>query len=224
MNPRIVLTSLALGILASAATAQQPSETQTAVHAVPGWYLGMPVLLKALPVPNDVKRETLPSFRVYVHAPVSATAGAAPMKSVTRPDGSVVALPPHQDTLAALNAAGAPRLGIGYFVLRGPKGTDETVRTQAQPTNSWPSSPLVSEIRIGPEWVKVNSHVVVEYGLTAGLLKLEFFDVGGRMWGEFFDPAAASLTGVSCTLAPEPPAPPIDWLNDRDYVPGQPAR
>lgn len=225
MVKRLASIPVLLGLFASAAaTAQKPPAAPAAGHAVPGWYLGMPVLLRALPVPEGVDRKTLPNFRVYVHAPVSATAGAAPMKSVTRPDGSVVALPPHQDTLAALNAPDAPRLGIGYFVLRGSKGTEETVRTQPQPAKSWPSSPLVSEIRIGPEWVKVNNHAVVEYGLAAELLKLEFFDVGGQMWGELYDPAAAATATVNCALVPQPTAPPVDWINDRNYVPGQTAR
>jgi hypothetical protein len=200
--------------------AAEPQSPVSAPHTVPGWYLGMPVLLNARP-PAHADRNKLPQFPVYITAPVSATAGAAPTRNVKRPDGRMVVLPPHQDTLAELNSAAAPKLGIGYFVEIGPKGNASNVRVQEQPQNSWPSAPLAHEILIGSEWVRLNSHVTIEYGLRTGVLQLEYFDVGGLMWGEYFEPAAAQLGEVSCRVASPAPLPPIDWENDRDYVPGQ---
>lgn len=208
-----------------AAPSPQPGASDSHnAHAVPGWYLGVPVLLRAQDPPPDIDRKNLPAMRVYVHAPVSAAAGAAPTRQVPRPDGKVVTLPPHQDTLESLNAPDSPRLGVGYFVLRGPKGNDQNVRVQPQPEQSWPRSPLVSEIRIGPEWVKVNSHAVIEYGLRSGLLDLQFFDVGGMMYGQFMDPptpALDALARLDWRATPPTAAPPIDWANDRDFKPGQ---
>lgn len=215
-----VIALACFGVAAAASAARAADEAPPAGHAVPGWYLGMPVLLHGAPPPEGVDRKTLPQFRVYVHAPVSATAGAAPMKTVTRPDGQQVTLPPHQDTLEAMHSAAAPRLGVGYFVIGGPKATDANTRVQPQPEKSWPRSPLVAEIRIGPEWVKVNSHVVIEHGIQTGLLELQFFDVGGMMWGEYMDPDAREIGELNCTRANPLPAPAIDWINDRDYRPG----
>ncbi|MCC7411461.1 MAG: hypothetical protein IT495_07510 [Gammaproteobacteria bacterium] len=215
---------IAVTLLAASTTGTAATDAPTAAgqHAVPGWYVGLPVILRGSLPPVGVDRRTLPRFRVYVHAPVSATAGAAPMKTVRHPvSGEMVALPPHQDTIEALNSATAPKLAIGYFVLRGPKAADDDVRVQAQPERSWPSSPLIAEIRIGSEWVKVNNHVVIEYGLKSGLLALEYFDIGGMMWGQFFESAAESLRDGACTVGSPSATPPIDWEHDIDHVPGQ---
>lgn len=219
---RAILLSPMLACATLVASAQTTTPPVTADHAVPGWYLGMPVLLHASPPPQGVDRATLARFPVYVVAPVSASAGSAAMKQVSHPrTGESVALPPHQDTLSALNSMGKPRLGIGYFVIRGPKGSAETVRTQPQPEKSWPSSPLVSHILIGPEWVGLNNHLVVEYGLATGVLALEYFDVGGMMWGELLDPDAGTLGTVEVKIERTPVFPPIDWTHGKDFPPGR---
>lgn len=217
----LTFLSFATALAASGAHAGSGSPPQPP-HTVPGWYLGMPVLLKATPPPTDVDRASLPSFPVFVHAPVSETAGTAPMKRVPRPDGSEVVLPPHQDTLSELGNAQAPKLAIGYFVEIGPEGDASNVRVQAQPPDSWPGRPLASHIRIGPEWVPVNNHAVIAYGLRTGQLALEFFDVGGMMWGEPFGGGAAGpLAGIDCRVEPAPALPPVDWAGDVDHLPGQ---
>lgn len=205
-------------LLCPNAAAQEPAAG--APHSVPGWYLGMPVLLTARSPSNNLDRRQLPSMRVYVTAPVSDTAGTAPMKTVPLPDGEVV-LPPHQNTLTSMASEMDPLLAIGYFVEIGPKGTESNVRIQRQPENAWPSRPLASEIRIGTDWVRLNNHVVIEYGLKKGLLQLEFFDVGGLMWGRHFDGGTGDAPLHECFLSEPPPAPPVDWLRDTDHVPGQ---
>lgn len=217
------LTWLSVATVLAASAANAGSETSPqAPHAVPGWYLGMPVLLRAVPSPGGTDRASLPSFPVFVHAPVSETAGTAPMKRVPRPDGSEVILPPHQDTLSEPGSAEAPKLAIGYFVEIGPEGDASNVRVQEQPQNSWPSRPLASHIRIGPEWVPVNNHAVIAYGLRTGQLSLEFFDVGGMMWAEPLGGGAENpLDGIGCRIEPPPDLPPVDWIGDVDHLPGQ---
>ena len=216
MNHALLLIAVLLGnsVLASAQTSPPPAP---ASHVVPGWFLGMPVLLHDSPPLAGLDRATLERVPVYVVAPVSASAGAAAMKQVPHPrTGEIVALPPHQDTLSALNSAGKPRLGVGYFVIRGPRGSDDTVRVQPQPEKSWPSASLASHILIGSEWVGLNNHLVVEYGLVTGLLALEFFDVGGMMWGEFLDPESQKLGVVDAKVEHPAKLPEIDWKHDRD--------
>jgi len=208
----------ATAVEANDPAARDPGPT----HAVPGWYLGMPVLLKAMALPAGVDRRSLPRFAVYVHAPVSATAGSAPLKTVQRADGREVILPPHQDTLSEMGSAVDPKLAIGYFVEIGARGDASTVRIQEQPAGSWPNRPLASHIRIGAEWIPVNNHAVIAHGLRAGLLELELFDIGDLMWGEPFEPGSgAALAGIHCRIEPQVALPAIDWSMDLDHLPGQ---
>lgn len=218
---RLLLLLIALHGLPDPATAATPVPFAP-THAVPGWFLGMPVLLFAAPPPAGIDRRSIESFPIYVHAPVSASAGAAATKVVPHPrTGKPVTLPSHQDTLSALNSEAKPRLGVGYFVIAGPRATADTVRLQDQPEASWPSRPLASHILIGPEWVGVNNHLVVEYGLATGQLALEYFDVGGMMWGEFVDSAARQLGSIEVSIGHATPLPAIDWEHDKDHQPGQ---
>jgi hypothetical protein len=216
--PKWVSAVLALCLLpvAGAAWAQGTPPP----HAVPGWYLGMPVLLTARESPADVERQTLPSMPVYITAPVSASAGTSPERLVALPRGEVV-LPPHQDTLVTMASANEPLLAIGYFVEIGPAGDEHTVRTQPQPENAWPSAPLASAIRIGTEWVPLNNHIVIEYGVKTGLLQLEFFDVGGLMWGQHFDGTDAGVEVAACAFEHPPELPDVDWAGDIQHLPGQ---
>lgn len=182
----IRLPSLCIGLLwiipaAAATTAGQPD------HVVPAWYLGMPVVAMAHDtlgmedrlagnMPGDV-----PSMNVYVTAPVSPTAATSPQRRIELPGGPRT-LPAHQITLPRLNTRDAPRLSIAWFVIPGPAATVDNLQTDPRPEGGWSSGPLARAIRIGGEWVPLNSHVVIDFGLQRRILALEYFDGGSVIW------------------------------------------
>lgn len=213
------LMSIALLLcLVAGDLAAQPAQS---MHSVPGWYLGMPVLLTTRKPAEGVDRTQLPNMPVYITAPISASAGTSPRRTVSLPRGEVV-LPPHQDTLVTMPPDDDPVLAVGYFVEVGPAGSEDTVQSQEQPENAWPSRPLASAIRIGTEWVKLNNHIVIEYGLKMGLLQLEFFDVGGLMSARHFSgDSGPGVRIAQCAYAQPPQLPEIKWAEDPEHFPGE---
>lgn len=211
--------AMAAGFLISSSAAGD-GEAPKPEHAVPGWYLGMPVMLAVNRPEGDVDRRSLPSMPVYVTAPVTPTSGSSPERTVVRPDGEVF-LPAHQDIMTTMADPESPILAIGYFVEIGPKGTPETVRTLDQPDDAWPSKPLASHIRMGTEWIGLNNHLVIEYGLRMGLLQAEFFDVGGLMWAFHFDGGDQAPAIERCAFEQDVALPEVDWEGDVDHMPGE---
>lgn len=176
---------------------------------VPGWYLGMPVVMHArMPAllggdGPDAPSDEYPDLVVYLTGPVEKTAGTAPDRIIPTPDGPK-ALPPHQDTITRLVREDEPYDALAFFVIPGPKADSGNTKVQPDPGNSVPGAPLVEEIRIGPAWVKLNSHVVIEYGIKAGLLAAKPFPIdiggyGGLMWHTMFDPDMATFD-ANCTV------------------------
>ncbi len=207
MNLRIAVIACAVvaalsGSQPGSAQQGQPEPRQASGSAVPAWFLGMPVYLKPGPSgegtprkPNKRAAEStdgIPRMKVYLPAPVNQTAGNAPSRVIPTDDGMKV-LPPHQDVFTELRSKAAPAIARAYFVLQGPKANDSNVHVQPDPGNSVPGGPLVYEMKIGHEWVKLNNHVAIEYGIREGLLTVKYFEDGGPMWGEFMDPGMESF-------------------------------
>lgn len=177
---------------------------------VPGWYLGMPVIMHAkMPAllggdGPEAPSDKYPDLVVYLTGPADKTAGTAPDRMIPTPDGPK-ALPPHQDTVTQLVGKDDMHDALAYFVIPGPKANSSNTKVQPDPGNSVPGAPLVEEIRVGPVWVKLNSHVVIEYGIKAGLLATKPFPVdiggyGGLMWHTMFD---ADMSSWNATCATE---------------------
>ncbi len=157
------------------------------------WYMGMPVVAHVL-IPQNFGG-TGPSaptdktpIPVYMTAPMGSGVDATPDRILPTPQGPRL-LPAMQHTLGAIASESQPRDGMGYFVIKGDKGDANTVKVnefsklvEQAPGGSLSGAPLAYEIKIGPAWVKLNSHVVIEYGVRAGLLKLAPFSYSGRMW------------------------------------------
>tara|TARA_R110002110_G_scaffold405241_1_gene624220 strand:- start:52427 stop:53377 length:951 start_codon:yes stop_codon:yes gene_type:complete len=191
-----------------------------AQHAVPGWYLGLPVLLEVSSAPPGSEPELLSRMRAYVTAPVNQRSAAAPYRDIPRQGGTVV-LPPHQITLVEMPSEVAPKLAVGYFVQVAPEAPPGKVKFQPQPENSWPLHPLASAILVGDEWVALNNQVAIEYGIAQGLLQLQYFDVGGLMSARYFNEKAASMGAVTVKIPNPAKLPPVDWESYVDRKPGE---
>lgn len=197
-SPQQATTSVAFQHVAipSATTATHAADADAAVdsrepppgHVVPGWYLGMPVVVRGRTRHppgslNEAAALAQPGqkMRVYIVAPVAESIGASPEQRVPL-GGRLVTLPEHQATFTCLGNEDSPIAGIGYFVTRASGAAETEVRSQPLPAKAWPSAPLAAALRIGGEWMPLSSHVTIEYGLARGLLELEYFDAGDDMW------------------------------------------
>ncbi|WP_336213211.1 cupredoxin domain-containing protein [Nonomuraea sp. LPB2021202275-12-8] len=173
-------------------------------RAIYGWYLGMPLVHHLIlpdyyggTGPSQASPE-LPSLRTYLTGTVEHQALSSPVRQVPTADG-VKTLIPHQNT-TDIHPGGRPHNSFGFFVVRGRLGNDGNVRTDACPPDSIPADPLAHQIRIGEHWVRLNHHLVIEYGVEAGLLRLEPLEFGGIMTASFPDPTQLAIdcdaTGV----------------------------
>ncbi|MDX6742415.1 hypothetical protein [Actinocorallia sp. A-T 12471] len=160
-------------------------------RAIYGWYLGMPLVHHiVLPEyyggtgPSEPSPE-LPSLRTYITGTVEHQALSSPVRQVPTADG-VKTLISHQNT-TDIHPGDMPHNSFGFFVLRGPKGDDGNVRVDPCPPDSIPADPLAHQIRIGDAWVRLNHHLVIEYGVETGLLRLEPLEFGGIMTTRFPD-------------------------------------
>jgi len=207
---RLLLTMVGAAALAcSPALAQSGKPDPHAGRSVPMWYLGVPVLIGGGPKPPP--GTVIPDLPVYITTPVSDTLGHSPEVPEVRPhDGKHVTLPAHQDTLSRLPDPGKPARAVAYFVLPGPKATEDTVESGKQPANSWADGPLVRKIKMGEEWMLLNNHIVIEYGLAKGLLRLQYFDIGGS--GMMYKPLDEDIAKFPCdctVTSPLPALPPL---------------
>ncbi len=197
MCKREIVLCMLVFLTVSTGIQSQEQHPMPGESAVPAWFLGMPVFLKVRgPVHGKEKNpstfpdkptEGIPRTRVYLAAPLSKSFGNAPSRPIPTGDGEKI-LPAHQAVLTELRTAANPALGQAYFILMGPKANDSNVHVQPDPGNSVAGGPLVYEIKIGHEWVKLSNHVAIEYGIQEGLLKTKYLEDGGVMWGEFMDP------------------------------------
>lgn len=200
----------AIALLSSGAIAQPATD-----KAVFGYYLGIPVFMNAQTPPvlgghGPAKpSNAVPDLIVYVTAPTSKDETFhAPQRWIPTPQGRKY-LPPHEDTLTRFVTESAPADALGYFVIAGPKASPDRVQVSADPRVSDPASylpggPLARAIKVGEQWLPLNNHVVIEYGLRTGLLATRYFDYGGLMWAGWMDEGAEALQAVTT------PAPPVD--------------
>ncbi|MER6816903.1 cupredoxin domain-containing protein [Spirillospora sp. NPDC000708] len=179
----------ALGIRCTIAPDQDEDEPDDAQRVLYGWYLGMPLVHK-VSVPGyyggkapDEPDPALPAMRCYLTGTVDEAAPSSPVREVPTPDG-MRTLCSHQNTTDKHPGA-QPHNNFGFFVVRGPKGTEDNVRVRPAPPNSNPAEPLAYEMRLNGRWTGLNSHLVIEHGVATGLLALEPLEYGGQMWTSF---------------------------------------
>jgi|GEM_PF-2685424 len=152
------------------------------------WFLGRPITMNVLlpsyqggsgPAgPSDAR----PDLTVYVHGPIDESRPFSDkLFKVPTPKGERT-LPLHENTLTRMVAADEDIDVIGHFVTPGPKATADTVHSRAAPADTAADGPLVYEIKLDGAWKLINSHLVIQRGLSLGLVKATAFDYGGQMW------------------------------------------
>lgn len=103
------------------------------------------------------------------------------------PDGQVlehIVIPAHDDTFSARPSRAAPGDTRGLWVVAGGNATPDTVKLRPMPAASLAGAPLAWAVRLDGDWHPLTDHRVVERGLEAGLLRLEFSNWGGLAWLE----------------------------------------
>lgn len=185
-----VMTAGACVLFALAMNAASANDQRTLTRV--GWFAGLPVNMQ-VQIPKahggsapDAPSDAHPDVVVYVTGATRTGAPGAPEMTVPTPQGPRV-LPAHDDVITRMVPAKQPADAIAYFVVPGPKADESNVRSQADSANSWPGAPLVREIFVGTDWVKLTNHAIVEYGLAMGWLTLEYFDYGGLVTTRYLD-------------------------------------
>lgn len=166
--------------------------------AVPAHYMGMLVIVQGGPPASDATERP-----AYITGVLNTSGGFHDHHEV---QGSDRVLPAHQITLTSMGVD-APAKTIGYWVMPGPKATDANVKVQPNPDKSLLEEPLAIAIRVGEEWLKLDNHVVVEYGLSTRQLELKYFSTAGNMQASFMQPTPQPFT-VSVATHPEAKLPP----------------
>lgn len=173
-----MLAALACGTLSYAADQRAPHSGPRGL-AVPAHYLGMLVIVQGGAPPADAAE-----VPAYITGVLNTSAGFHDHHKV---QGSDRVLPAHQITLTTMGGE-TPTKTIGYWVVPGRKASDATVRVQPNPDKSLLDAPLALAIRVDDEWLNLDNHVVVEYGVHAGLLALRYFSTAGHMRATFMQP------------------------------------
>jgi hypothetical protein len=185
-----VMTASAFVLIACAGAAMGAGDARTIERSA--WFAGLPVKLQ-VQIPKahggaapNAPSDAHPDVLVYVTGATRTGAPSVPEMTVPTPNGPRV-LPAHDDVLTRMVPAKTPADSIGYFVVRGPKADESTVRAQADPPNSWPGAPLAREIFVGTDWVRLTNHAIIEYGVAMGWLTLKYFDYGGLVSSSYLD-------------------------------------
>jgi len=198
LKPVVLFVCVATTLFALPLRVWSAGSSAKADKASFNWYMGMPVVASVL-IPRNLggTGPTAPSDKtpiaVYLTAPMGGGVDATADRMIPTPQGPRF-LPALQHTLGGVATESQPRDGMGYFVIKGDKGDATNVKVNEfpkevgqAPATSLSGAPLASEIKIGPAWVPLNNHVVIEYGARAGLLKLVPFMYSGRMWATATD-------------------------------------
>jgi len=163
----------------------QSANATTPDIVVKAWYMSLPVKMNILlpqwqggTGPNEPS-PNVPDVTIYLVGHINATPRTQVERLIPTPNGDMI-LPAHDDVTQRYVPEAVPSDAYGFFVVRGPNGTTNNVRTRAQPANSVVGAPLAYEIKIGTTWVKLDSNISIEYGLQAGLLSLISFSAGGN--------------------------------------------
>jgi hypothetical protein len=201
-------TAAALGVtvtLGSGASAQDRPDRN-----VFGWYMGMQIRPSAIvpqaygnPKGPKGPSKKVPDVTVYTTGVVDKSVPSGPSRRLPKPGGGTMVLPQHQLTLSKLVPKARKDDAMGVFVVPGPRATKANVRTRKKPRGSMVGAPLAYEINVGDvAWAKLNNHLVIEYGVKLGLLKLKRFDYGGLMWTSWPDNKGFA---ASCKTVKAPP-------------------
>jgi hypothetical protein len=150
----------------------------------------MPVVMRSFELSTEgyLKESDIPArlpyaqSLAYIVGVVDEAIGASPHQRLATPQGGVITMPAHQTVLSCLGAPEAPTLGVAYSVIPGPAANALTVRADAAPEHSVVGAPLATHIRIGPSWVPLTSHAVIDVGLRLDLLRLRFFGANPVSW------------------------------------------
>lgn len=159
-------------------------------HVVPVWHQGMPVVMRSfeLSARGYLRESDIPDELPYVQSlayivgVVDTVIGASPHQRLTTADGAILTMPAHQTVLSCLASPDAPTLGIAYSVVPGRAANDRNLRADAAPEHSLVGAPLATHLRIGPAWVPLTSHTVIEAGLRMDVLRLKFFGANPVSW------------------------------------------
>lgn len=182
-------SDIAIGMLVLVACGAVAAATPPPDHIVPSWYLGMPVVSRSfehsaqgfsteaeIPAPYPYRKAL-----VYLVGIADTSIGASPAQRISMPERTL-AMPGHQSVLSCVGAPQSPVLGIAYFVIPGPAANAHNLRADPMPDSSVAGAPLATAIRIGPTWIPLTSHVVIEQGLALNLLRLRFFGANPISW------------------------------------------
>lgn len=175
--------------------------------AVPAHYMGMLVIVQG-GMPQSDAREV----PAYITGVLNTSGGFHDHHAL---QGSDRVLPAHQITLTTMGDE-TPTKTIGYWVMPGSKSNEANVRVQPNPPKSLLDAPLAVAIRVGDEWLKLDNHVIIEYGVHTGVLELQYFSTAGHMRATFMQPtpqpfAVNAATRPAVKLPPKgiDPPPPV---------------
>ncbi len=188
----LATTALALSLSWLSLTfAAEPPKQLPIDHVVPVWYMGMPAMGHSFEYPEVFLEEAkLPKEAdfpwhqtlSYIVGMADKSIGVSPHQRISPPGAPPMIMPGHQAVVTCLNTPEAPTLGIAYAVLPGPKASKHNVRSDAMPEHSIIGAPLANAIRIGPTWLPLTNHRVIEWGLHKDLLRLRFFGASPIGW------------------------------------------
>lgn len=182
---------ITLGVLLTACAATPRGATTRQIdHVVPVWHQGMPVLMRSFEISAQgyLREADLPAdlpyqqSLAYIVGVVDTAIGASPHQRLATPQGGVITMPAHQTVLSCLGAPDAPSLGIAYSVIPGPAANTFNLRADPAPEHSLIGAPLATHIRIGPSWVPLTNHPVIDVGLRLDVLRLKFFGANPVSW------------------------------------------
>lgn len=177
-------------LLTACAGSPQRAPTPPIDHVVPVWQQGMPVLMRSFEISAQgyLREADIPAdlpyqqSLAYIVGVVDTAIGASPHQRLATPEGGVITMPAHQTVLSCLGAPEAPSLGIAYSVIPGPAANALNLRADAAPDRSLIGAPLATHIRIGPSWLPLTSHAVIDVGLRLDVLRLKFFGANPVSW------------------------------------------
>lgn len=182
---------VALVALGTALAATPPRPDRRAA-----WFAGIPVELTLNAEKSRAVSAPLPaSPRMYVTAPTFAEATFA--AATIEIDGQRRVVPAHDLVIDQFVSQNAATPALTFFVVPGAKATPDTVRFVEGPSDSLPGRPLVREIFVGTDWVRLTSHVIIEYGVAMGWLALAPYALNSSIATRYLDQPAGFAVNVS---------------------------
>lgn len=163
-----VRNSIVVAVFALSAVAA--ASPRSGKHAA--WFAGIPIELTITAENARGASTRIPTpARIYITAPTFSDAAFA--ATTIQIDGQRRVFPAHDVVVDQFISDHAAAPAMTFFVVPGAKATADTVRSVVNTSDSIPAGPLAREIFVGTDWVRLNSHVIVEYGVAMGWLALE---------------------------------------------------